>query len=78
MSVGTCGLGFECPGCGVLGQDEVWESQPSLNSVQRRRRCKNCGMRWRTIEISIEEYKGYVDKDVFNKTIGELRRRKKK
>ena len=48
---------LKCPKCGSEN-GHVVDSRPSENNTARRRReCNNCGFRFSTIEITIQEYK---------------------
>ena len=46
-----------CPYCG--GPTSIVDSRKNEDSVIRRRECKKCGKRFKTIEIDYDLYKRY-------------------
>jgi transcriptional regulator NrdR family protein len=46
---------MKCPLCYSEEFDTI-DSRPSLGTIKRRRRCKNCQHRWTTYEVSAETY----------------------
>lgn len=51
--VKTVGEYFACSICG--GNSEVTNTRPGVNGWQRRRRCKNCGYSWSTLEVNTSQ-----------------------
>lgn len=45
--------GHTCPSCG--SESGVYDSRPRHGTVQRRRRCNQCGERWNTLEVDVAE-----------------------
>ena len=41
-----------CPVCG--GATKVVDSRPEVDTVHRRRKCKECGYRFSTVEIEVD------------------------
>lgn len=41
---------MNCPACHSEERSEVVDSRPSDDHIDRRRKCKQCGHRWGTIE----------------------------
>ena len=41
-----------CPVCG--GATKVVDSRPEVDNVHRRRKCKECGYRFSTVEIEVD------------------------
>lgn len=46
---------MQCPKCNAYGL-ACSDSRPYNETIRRRRRCLNCGYRFSTVEISIEDY----------------------
>ena len=46
---------MKCPKCNAMGLSCA-DSRPYYETIRRRRRCLNCGYRFSTVEISIEDY----------------------
>ena len=46
---------MQCPKCKAHGL-ACHDSRPYNETIRRRRRCLNCGYRFSTVEISIEDY----------------------
>ena len=46
---------MQCPKCNAYGL-ACSDSRPYNETIRRRRRCLNCGYRFTTVEISVEDY----------------------
>lgn len=52
--------GIECPVC-RSAQNEVIDSRPGVRYHRRRRRCLQCGEKFSTYEVSVIDYKNFLD-----------------
>ena len=46
---------MKCPKCNALGLTCI-DSRPYNETIKRRRKCLNCGYRFSTVEIGIDDY----------------------
>ena len=53
---------MQCPKCNAYGL-ACSDSRPYNETIRRRRRCMNCGYRFSTVEISVEDYRKLKDKE---------------
>lgn len=49
---------MDCPYC--FGSTRVVDSRPEEDSVDRRRKCKECGKTFHTLEIDLDTYRRLV------------------
>lgn len=47
--------GLRCPACRKVGRTTVLDSRPIYGAVTRRRKCSQCGARYRTHERIVDE-----------------------
>lgn len=60
-----------CPQCGC--DSKVYESREQDVYIQRRRQCQACGHKWKSCEITMEEYEA-LKRDTSSKAIEYNRR----
>lgn len=54
---------IQCSACGSQ-QSSVVDSRPRDDACTRRRRkCDDCGHRWSTVEVSLEDYQASLDSE---------------
>ena len=51
-----------CPKCGSY-QTRCTDSRPERDMVRRRRLCQSCGLRFSSIELTIEAYNALIEKE---------------